>query len=376
MADDRLFSVQRQEHLLNELRRHGSVRVRRIAAELGVSELTVRRDIAALAERNLVAKVHGGATLPHHARPVPAPNRRQNQFTIGMVVPSLDFYWPQIVAGARAAAAALGVTIQLRGSSYDPEEDRRQISRLVEAQQVNGLLLAPNLDHDGDGGGDGGLENDMVDWIGRLPVPTILVERQPQRWTDTPRQIECVRSDHALGLEIAVHHLYEQGHRRLGLLLSRGSPTSSYLLRGWRAACADVGIVDSLVVRESVGLGTPGHRQIIRDVLADCRRAKITGLIVHSDPDAISVAQFCAEQGVAIPDDLALVSYDDEVAHLAEPALTAVRPAKNHVGRLAVEVMVSRLLDGERRPSQRVLVAPELIVRSSSLSHRPVSVRA
>jgi DNA-binding LacI/PurR family transcriptional regulator len=355
---ERLFGVQRHERLLGELRRSGSVRVADLARELGVSELTIRRDIAALAERNLVTRVHGGATLPNQgggAEPRRA-GRPGTRFTIGIVVPSLDFYWPPIVAGARAAAAALGVTLQLRGSSYDPDEDRRQIGRLVDGNQVQGLLLAPSLDEE------------MIDWVGRLPVPTILIERQPHRWTATPRQLEWVRSDHALGAEIATHHLHQQGHRRIGLVLSRGSPTSEHLLQGWRAACAELGISDAMVVRESVALGAREHRRIIRDILAECRRARITALIVHSDPDAMSVAQFCAEHGVAIPDDLALVSYDDEVAHLAEPALTAVRPPKHHVGRLAVELMVSRLLDGDRRPSQRVLVAPELVVRHSSLS--------
>ena len=200
MTEERLFSVQRHERLLGELRRHGAVRVRELARDLGVSELTIRRDIAALAARNLVTRVHGGATLPGAARPPDRP-RPAAAFTIGMVVPSLDFYWPPVVAGARAAAAALGVTVQLRGSSYDPEEDRRQIGRLVEAGQVEGLLLAPSLD-----GADADL---MIDWIGRLPVPAILVERQPHGWTATPRQLEWVRSDHALGLEIAVHHLHE-----------------------------------------------------------------------------------------------------------------------------------------------------------------------
>ena len=94
----------------------------------------------------------------------------------------------------------------------------------------------------------------------------------------------------------------------------------------------------------------------------------ITALIVHSDRGRLAVARGCADHGVSIPDDLAIVSYDDEVAHLADPTLTAVRPPKNHVGRLAVELMVSRLLDGERRPAQRVLVAPELVVRQSSLT--------
>jgi DNA-binding LacI/PurR family transcriptional regulator len=353
----RLFGVQRHERVLSELRRSGSVRVRDLARELGVSELTIRRDIAALAERNLVTRVHGGATLPTQGAP---PRRPATRFTIGIVVPSLDFYWPPIVAGARAAAAALGVALQLRGSSYDPGEDRRQIGRLVEDNQVQGLLLAPSLD------GDGGVE--MIDWIGRLPVPTILVERQPPRWTATPRQIEWVRSDHALGAEIAVHHLHQQGHRRIGLVLSRGSATSAHLLQGWRTACAELGIPDATVVRESVARSAREHRRIIRDVLAECRRSAVTALVVHSDPDAMSVAQFCADHGVSVPDDLALVSYDDEVAHLAEPALTAVRPPKQHVGRLAVELMVSRLIDGDRRPSQRVLVAPELVVRRSSMS--------
>jgi DNA-binding LacI/PurR family transcriptional regulator len=355
-VSERLFQVQRHEHLLSELRRCGAVRVRQLADELGVSELTIRRDIAALAARNLVTKVHGGATLPTPIRSARRPRRAG--FTIGMVVPSLDFYWPPIMAGARAAAAALQVSLQLRASSYDPDEDRRQIGRLIEAKQVQGLLLAPSLDGDD--------ADQMIHWIGTLPVPAILVERQPPRWASTPRPIEWVRSDHALGLEIAVHHLHQNGHRHIGLVLSPGSPTSTYLLHGWHTACADLGIPDAMVVHESVALDTPGHRHIIDGILGECRRDGITALIVHSDPHAVSVAQVYAEQGISVPDDLALVSYDDEIAHLGEPALTAIRPPKNHVGRLAVELMVTRLLDGERRPSQRLLVAPELIVRQSS----------
>lgn len=340
-----LFQVQRHERLLNELRRCGAVRVSDLARDLGVSELTIRRDITALAARNLCHRVHGGATLPSRPPSADKPGRK-TAFTIGMVVPSLDFYWPPIVAGARAAGAALGVNVQLRGSSYDPEEDRRQIGRLVDAGQVQGLLLAPSLD-----GEDAGR---MLDWISRLPVPTILVERQPRRWTSAPRQIEWVRTDHALGLEIAVHHLHEQGHRRIGLQLSGGSPTSMYLLEGWQRACADLGIPGDAVNTGLVRAGLKG----------------LTALIVHSDPQAIVIARNAADQGIRVPDDLAIVSYDDEVAHLADPPLTAIRPPKNHVGRLAVELMVSRLLDGDKRPVQGVLVAPDLVVRQSSLSRR------
>ncbi|AVT34216.1 DNA-binding transcriptional regulator [Plantactinospora sp. BC1] len=362
MESDRLFSAQRQERLLAELRGSGAVRVRDLARELGVSELTIRRDITALAERGLVAKVHGGATLPSGNNTLSQPRRAAVRFTIGMVVPSLDFYWPPIVAGARAAAAALGVTVQLRGSSYDPDEDRRQIGRLVEARQVQGLLLAPSLDGDD--------ADEILEWIGQLPVPTVLVERQPRRWTPGTRQIEWVRSDHSLGLEIAVYHLRQQGHRRIGLVLAQGSPTSEHLGRAWRTAATDPRASGALVLQETVT--APGERDVIVRILRQCRLARITALIVHSDPHAIAVAQFCAELGIAIPGDLAIVSYDDEIAHLADPAITAVRPPKSHVGRLAVELIVSRLLDGERRPPHRVLLAPELVVRGSSLPLSPL----
>jgi DNA-binding LacI/PurR family transcriptional regulator len=357
MTADRLFSVQRHERLLNELRRNGAVRVRELALALGVSEMTIRRDIAGLAERNMVTRVHGGATLPQSHRQARAA-RSVDGLTVGMVVPSLDYYWPAIVAGARAAAGALGVSVQLRGSSYDPDEDRRQIDRLINAGQVHGLVLAPSLTNE--------RADDIIDWISHLAVPTILVERQPQRWTPTVRHLEWVRTDHALGMELAVHHLYQYGHRRIGLILSRGSPTSPYLLRGWRMACADLAISEAMVVREPVALDRPGHRDIIEGILAECRRNQITALIVHSDPDAMAVVQVCADLGVDIPGDLAVVSYDDEIAHLAQPSLTSVRPPKNHVGRLAIELMVARLLDGTRRPSQRILVAPALMVRASS----------
>jgi DNA-binding LacI/PurR family transcriptional regulator len=129
---------------------------------------------------------------------------------------------------------------------------------------------------------------------------------------------------------------------------------------------------DVLIMQEWVTLGMPGQRGLIGRIIQECRRSRITALIIHSDPHAIAIAQSCAELGVAIPGDLAIVSYDDEVAHLAEPALTAIRPPKSHVGRLAVELMVSRLLDGERRPGHQVLLAPELVVRGSSLPLSPM----
>src|SRR5438105_1961593 len=63
-AGKTLCSLQRRERLMEELRAHGAITVRDVAIKLGVSELTIRRDVNLLADEGLVSRVHGGATLP------------------------------------------------------------------------------------------------------------------------------------------------------------------------------------------------------------------------------------------------------------------------------------------------------------------------
>ena len=103
-------------------------------------------------------------------------------------------------------------------------------------------------------------------------------------------------------------------------------------------------------------------------VLDACRSTGTTGLLVHSDLDAIELARAATARGIRVPEDLALVSYDDEEAHRGDPPLTAVRPVKGQIGRMAVEMMVARLTEGARRPANRLLLVPELIVRGSSVA--------
>jgi len=81
--------------------------------------------------------------------------------------------------------------------------------------------------------------------------------------------------------------------------------------------------------------------------------------------DAIQVVQRLAELGVRVPEDLALIAYDDEVAALADTPLTAVAPPKREVGRHATELLVERLSQGADAPRQHLTLLPRLRVRDS-----------
>ncbi|WP_395244011.1 substrate-binding domain-containing protein [Agromyces sp. MMS24-K17] len=354
------FGIERRERILDELRQHGSVSVRDLAAALDVTEITIRRDIADLADRGLVTRVHGGATLRStldttvgrlgdgsHAR-----------YRLGLVVPSLSYYWPQIVNGARAAATAAQAQLVLRGGSYDIDDQRRQITALVETGGVHGLIAGPET-----AGTDGAA---LLGWLDGLGIPVVLAERRAPSALAL-RRLEWVTTDHEFGGALAVHHLYRQGHRRIGLAVALNSPTTEHLRRGWRRAHDDLGLDADASLDFTLEDPESETRDANLDALLDRTAATgTTALFVHSDPQAIMLEHRALDRGLRIPEDLAIVAYDDEIAENGEPPITALRPPKQHIGRLAVETLVARLDEGARRPVQRVQVLPELMVRASS----------
>ncbi|WP_327585239.1 substrate-binding domain-containing protein [Nonomuraea sp. NBC_00507] len=361
---------ERRAQMVDLLRRRGVVRVSELATELDVSAITIRRDIALLSSQGLIRRVRGGAVL--HDGPVaetlagvaeteesPASDAEAPQVTIGMVVPSLNYYWPDVIRGVREAAAAAGARVVLRGASYRATDERRHLSRLVEAVGVDGLLVAPTTT------GDEGAE--LVRWLQDADMPMVLIERTA---ASGPYQeaMESVVSDHALGAGMAVRHLVELGHRRIGLITTMHSPTSPHVRRGWQQACEEFGLSrdDSLDV-STVDQSDPEWPRALESLIDRCVASGTTALLVHSDPEAIDLVERCQERGIRVPGDLAIVTYDDEVAELCDPPLTAVRPPKTAIGRAAFGLLAERLTDPER-PTHRMVIEPRLIVRSSSAS--------
>jgi DNA-binding LacI/PurR family transcriptional regulator len=355
------FGLSRRERILDELRRTGSVRVADLARSFGVAELTIRRDIGHLADRGLLTRVHGGATLRSRLDttvPLSSPIGNEVRFRVGMVVPSLSYYWPEIIIGARSAATEQGVQLVLRGASYSVDDQRRQITALVESGSLHGLIAATEtLGADGQA---------LLQWLEALPIPVVLAERRAPSSLALTR-LEWVTTDHVFGGSLAADHLASLGHQRVGILTSTGSPTSWQVRRGWDRAVSELGLACAIDVDATLEeMDVDARHSYISDLLERCRATGTTALFVHSDPQAVLLQQQALDHGWSIPDDLAIIAYDDEVAQSAEPTITALRPPKQHVGRLAVETMAARLTEGARRPVQRTYVLPVLHQREST----------
>ncbi|MGW4897042.1 substrate-binding domain-containing protein [Kitasatospora sp. NPDC004240] len=369
-----LLPAQRRESVLKELREHGTLRVADIARALGVSPVTIRRDVAQLADEGVVERVHGGIRLPRRTvAPAPvvaaaedagsaAPDEAVRP-SVGMVVPSLDYYWPQIIRGARDAAPDAGVRIVLRGSSYDDVDDvRRQTAWLMETAGIEGLLIAPPT--------TGAEAAGLIEWLAGLPVPVVLVERTAT-FGAFAEHMESVSTDHTFGAGLAVRHLASEGHRRIGFLASATSPTTPAVRRGWHETAAGIGLdLDGSPEAITCDHRDPDWHVQLDAYLDTCLAAGVKAVLVHSDREAISLVARCQERGIDVPGDLAVVAYDDEVAGLADPALTAVRPAKTDLGRTAVQLLAERMQEGADRPVHRIRISPRLVIRDSSTAAR------
>ena len=90
-----------------------------------------------------------------------------------MVVPSLDYYWPQIISGARPEAATQDLRLIVRGSVYNAADNQRQVQALLDTQDIDGPIFAP------DTAGEAG--RDLLRWLNTQAVPVVLAERRPPR---------------------------------------------------------------------------------------------------------------------------------------------------------------------------------------------------
>ena len=357
------LAAERRDLILERLLASGAVRVAELTEELDVTPVTLRRDLQQLEAEGLLVRVHGGAVLPADGAPALQARQAANgtQQTIGVLVPSLDFYWPRVIRGMEQAAREQGAKLLLRGTSYELQDERPVLERMVEHEGVTGLVVAPNTDTDN--------AREVMDWLHDSGLPFVLAERDAVCGPDrTPA--ESVTTDHALGAVLAARHLAQLGHRKVGLFISRNSPTSRKIIAGWSTACRELGLTPGEHVERILpDRRDPRFSGAVDAVLDAVLEAGVTALLVHSDREAMAIIDVALARGLSVPEDLSVVAYDDEVADLFTPALTAVTPPRSSLGRAAVETLLARIADPSR-PVHRTVLSPSFNSRLSTAPPR------
>ncbi|MFE0463669.1 substrate-binding domain-containing protein [Kitasatospora sp. NPDC058965] len=321
-----------------------------LARAHGTSVSTVRRAVADLVAEGLVVRRQGSGTY------VLAPRSTgSHRVLIGVIVPDAAFYYPRVLQGIEEELTAAGARFVIASSGYDQAREWSAVADM-QAAGAAGLLLAPTL---------AGPERSAayLTRLAQLPVPVVLVER---RGTSLGDAGESVCTHHEAGGFDAVRHLAGLDHRTVGLVLRLHSPTTEPVRRGFHQAVRELGL-SGVEFEAALEEWSPAAAD---RCLAGLRAAGATAAVCFGDRQAALLVAAARRAGVRVPQDLALVAYDDEIAELAEIPLTAVAPPKHLMGRTAATVLLNRLAHPEEAVRQ-VLLRPAITVRESCGAPRP-----
>lgn len=259
---------------------------------------------------------------------------------IGAVATDLaNPYHSEVIGGIERAADEAGFDVLIAHGRRDPQRVTARIERMIELN-VDGIIVVSSL-------ADPLVLHDVV-----RHAPIVVVGRMPTAVS----AIDSIVSDDEGGVAAAVAHLLESGYGSVGFASASHRPAAQARLDGYLSA-----------------LGAP-HRARTYDLTGDTAAAiasmltapdRPDAIIANNDVTAVTIVDAALDRSIGIPDQLAVVGYDDTaLASLVRPSLTSISQPNDEIGRLAMAMLSERFAG--RVDDRHEVIAPTLVVRGSS----------
>ncbi|MFE7461582.1 LacI family DNA-binding transcriptional regulator [Streptomyces sp. NPDC057554] len=339
------------------VRNGGRPTLEEVAARAGVGRGTASRVIngsprVSEATREAVeAAVAELGYVPNRAARALAGNRTD---AIALVVPEPEtrfFAEPYFSAIVRGVGAALADTdMQLLLTLAGNDRERRRLAQYLTAHRVDGVLLvAVHAD------------DPLPELLEQLGMPCVI---SGARHAAEP--LASVDSDNFGGARAAVDHLISRGRRQVATITGRLEVYGAQRrLDGYRTALAAAGLPPDERLIAPADFTEEGGARAMRELLS--RRPDLDAVFAASDVMAAGARQVLREADRRIPEDVALIGFDDSVvARHMHPPLTSVRQPIEEMGRRMTQLLLEEIAGraGEERPT--VVLPTELVVRESS----------
>ena len=268
---------------------------------------------------------------------------------LALVIPDISNpFFPLLARGAEAAARDAGYTIIL-GNTDEQYEKEDSYLRAVCALRVDGVLLAPS----------GHRSRQSLELLARQHIPVVLIDRDVDGVPSDVVRGESRRSARLLTEHLVVQH----SHRRIGLIT--GPPdisTARERERGFRDALHDHDVEQVAALAHRVAYTREAGQRAGLDLLSSAEPP--TAVVTANNFLAFGLIDAARELRIRVPEDLAVVTFDDVEIVAESPFLTCAAQPAEAMGRTAVERLIARL-GGDESPMRETVLHTRLLFRRS-----------
>ncbi len=274
---------------------------------------------------------------------------------LGMVVPEsvtklfTDPYFPLMLRGATEACNRRGYHLILSLFTASVESSIMH-DRIARSGYLDGLIAA-----------NASLDDKLIPGLFAEGIPFVNIGRHPDD------RVNYVDVDNRGGARMATEHLVRLGHKRIAMIGGPADMTPAQdRLDGYLEVMSTHRLPASKGLIAEGDFTEAGGRAAMLELLAE----NPTAVFAASDSMAVGAVKAIRAQGLRIPDDVAIVGFDDiPSARTVDPELTTIRQPIERIGQLAVEMLINvidgKAAEGNMAATQRFVLPTELIVRGS-----------
>ena len=269
--------------------------------------------------------------------------------SIGLIIPNnTNPYFSEVARGIEDSCYAAGYSVILCNSDDDPAKQRDYLNVLL-TKRCDGFIVATLAQTDGE-------------LLRKMKIPTVLLDRAPK-----DMDIDLVAVDNGAGGALAAQHLMAIGRRRIACIAGpQALDISIERVAGLRQALAADGVTLSASWLRYADFTSAGGYAAALSLLSEAELPD--AIFCCNDLMAIGALRAAAERGIAVPQALAVVGFDDiDLAQFVHPPLTSVAQNTRKLGQLTAQCLLARIADPSR-PRQRQTITPQLHVRGSSVA--------
>jgi len=329
--------------------------IKMLAETLSVSPSTVSRVLSGQGDKYRIAKGTQEAVLEAAKKFDYSPSRLARSLrlskthTLGLVIPDISNpFFSDVARHIAIGARKLGYSIILCDSEESTETEEKFVE-LLRDQMVDGLIVSPV-----------GRTGDHLTRLYNTGMPLVVVDRHVPE-----AAMPFVTSDNYKGAYEGTAYLIEKGHRDIAIIQGiPDSETNVARVDGFKAALRDneISLPPTFITGDHFGetSGYIGTKTLLK------KQTRPTAIFLASNLIALGTIRALAEEDVAVPGDMSLISFDEHAysPYLSIP-LTTIAQQTTEIGQIAVELLVSQMERPIQHPPEEIVLPTRLIIRNS-----------